>query len=82
MKVYIIEPEMTMEDPQKAILFINDLKKQLNDYAIETYVICKANLSICKTEINKNTLVILFNDNINFNDEINTFLFEAKKLML
>lgn len=81
MKVYIIDPEITMSDSKNANVFNELLQQQLQLYAIDFSIVNRLNIGKCKAKINKNAMVIFFNDDIEKVDHqssIYLFLCEAK----
>lgn len=82
MKIYIIEPEMTMSNTNNANNFIKFLREQLLLYDIDSSIVARSNIRICNTKINDKTFVCFFNGDIDITDsenDIYQFLCKAKE---
>lgn len=80
MNIFIIDPQITMADPNKAMCFIDGVKEQFNLYGIRFVVVNKINISKSTSEIDSNSIVILFNDNDEnkiHENNVNAFLCKA-----
>ncbi len=55
MKVYIIDPEITMSDSKNANVFNELLQQQLQLYAIDFSIVNRLNIGKCKAKIKKNS---------------------------
>ncbi len=80
MNIFIIDPQITMADPNKAMCFIDGLKEQFNLYGIRFVIVNKINISKSTSEIDSNSIVVLFNDNDEnkiHENNVNAFLCKA-----
>jgi len=80
MKVLFILPDLTMAKPGRANIFLNACLIEVEKYLLEVSVIRNLNqVSAAKSTINKNTLLIVFNNNVdNYSDEILNMISDAK----
>ena len=62
MKVFIIEHNKNEKNIDKIQLFMNSLKEQLEKYAVEFMVINSINFGINKEKLNRESLVIVYNE--------------------
>lgn len=62
MKVFIIDPQMTMEDTTNVDEFNKEVIRQLQTYGVELYVVKNKNVAICKSNFDRNMLVIVYNE--------------------
>ena len=68
MKVYVLCPEFTLEDPtelEKAQKFYKEIKEQMDYYGVENHYVRKENCKMFIMDLDKDTLVVLFNGNDN-----------------
>lgn len=72
MKVYILAPNSTTNDEEninKVMFFWEIVEKQLVCYGIEYYRVQKMNYKKCISELNNDSIVVIFNGYIDSNDE-------------
>ena len=62
MKVFIIDPQMTMKDTTNVDEFNKEVIRQLQTYSVELYVLKNKNVAICKSNFDRNMLVIVYNE--------------------
>lgn len=62
MKVFIIDPHITMADVSEADEFNEEVIKQLKDYGVEFYVVTDKSMISCKRNFFGNVLVIVYNE--------------------
>lgn len=82
MKIFLVEPSMTMKETEDAYLFLEELTRQLQLYAINFILVQKENINKSKFNIEDNSLIVLFNDKADMNYEridIDEFLRNAKQ---
>ncbi len=81
MKVFIISPKLTAGVSNKADIFFEACKNEIENYLTDFLVIRNINQMVStRGEINEKALIIIFNNNLNkYSNEIITFIGEAKE---
>lgn len=80
MRVFIIEPRLTMKDTFHADEFNKEVVKQLREYCVEFYEVNSKNTARCKVQLSEDVIVIIYNEHSisdNVNDEVQTLLKKA-----
>lgn len=62
MKVYIIEPQMTMKEEEDANQFNDEVVRQLMQYGIGYYLVNDKNMQRTKRELTKESIVLVYNE--------------------
>lgn len=80
MKVYIVDSKLTFEDNHYAEEFQLEMKMQLDEFAVESYIIGSLNEMIIKDKIDQESLVVIFNsNNKELNDNVRSIIIKAKE---
>lgn len=81
MEVLFISPNLTMRKPDKGNIFLNACIKEIENYLFDVPVIRNLNhVSAAISELNKDVLIIIFNDNLDkYPDEIIKLIDVAKE---
>lgn len=80
MKVFIVEPQLTMAKVLRANEFNKEVINQLREYGVELYEVTNRNIFRCKAQLSDDALVILYNEHkisVNGKNEIQDFLKKA-----
>lgn len=80
MKVFIIEPQMTMIEIDYANRFNGEVVRQLMQYGVECYLVNDKNIQIKKRELTQESLILVYNEHCianTYKDETQKFLEKA-----
>ena len=64
MSIFLIDPELTMQDSTASQRFLDTLVQELQAYAIEYILVKETNINRCKVKVDNNSLIVLFNGKI------------------
>ncbi len=80
MKVLFISPKITMDEYDKADVFLKVCRIEVENYILETSVVSKlSQLSTVVNDLNKDMLIVIFNNNEdNYSNQIKEFIETAK----
>lgn len=62
MKVFIIDPILTVRDYFYADIFNKEVVKQLREYGVELYEVNSKNMVRCKSQIAEDSIIIVYNE--------------------
>lgn len=83
MKVFIVEPRMTMTEEDYANQFNNEVVQQLIQYGIEYYLVNDKNIQRVKLNLTKESIILVYNEHCMDNtckDETQKFLEKAVEI--
>ncbi len=80
MKVFIINPQMTMTEVDDADRFNTEVVQQLMQYGVEYYLVCDKNIQRTKQQLTKESIILVYNEHCMdgfCEDEVQKFLKKA-----
>ena len=79
MKVFIVDSKLTYGGNNYVEKFELEIKRQLEQFAVESYIMCMSNVNIIKNKIDKDSLIVIFNSNkTELSDDVRSVIIRAK----